>query len=53
MLRDVVRAALISLGLTCALWLTGVPLLWAILFSPLSAPTIYLVQLLRSEVSAD
>ena len=53
MFRDIVRAALIAVGLTCALWFTGVPLLWAILFTALSAPTIYLVQLLRSEVSAD
>jgi hypothetical protein len=53
MLRDILRAAPIpTLGLTCAFWFSGIPLLWATLLTALSAPTLCLVQLLRREVSA-
>jgi hypothetical protein len=51
MFREIVRLTPLAAVLAAALWYQGIPLGWATVLAALSAPTMWLVQLLRKEMS--
>jgi hypothetical protein len=52
MFREVLKASPLAIGLTYALWQnTGVPFGWALTLATFATPTIWLLPLLKKELS--
>jgi hypothetical protein len=51
MFREIVKLTPFAAVLAGALWYQGIPLAWAGILATLSAPTLWLVQLVREEMS--
>jgi hypothetical protein len=51
MFREILKAAPLAAGLAWAFWYHGIPLTWATALAALTTPTLWLVQLLKKEVS--
>jgi hypothetical protein len=51
MFREIIRATPLAAGLGWAFWYHGIPLAWATVLAALTTPTIWIVPLLKKEIS--
>jgi hypothetical protein len=51
MFREIIRVTPVAAGLAWAFWYHGIPLAWAAGLAALATPTIWIVQLVKKEIS--